>query len=167
MSDSVNSDYANPDYADQLLEKLTRKKWSLVTAESCTGGMIATAITDKAGASAAFDRGFVTYSNQSKIDCLGVSADTLKQYGAVSLQVAEEMAKGALDKSDAKVSISVTGIAGPSGGTPQKPVGLVYIGYGIKGGIVQGKVFNFSNMTRTEVRLNTTKEAFKILLSIL
>ena len=155
------------DLADQLLTKLKNKKWKLVTAESCTGGMISTAITDKAGSSAVFERGFVTYSNQAKIDCLGVSATTLEKHGAVSLQTAEEMAKGALDNSEAKISIAVTGIAGPDGGTAQKPVGLVYIGYGIKGGIVQAKAFNFTGMTREEVRLNTTKEAFKILLSLL
>ena len=155
------------DLADQLLTKLKNKKWKLVTAESCTGGMISTAITDKAGSSAVFERGFVTYSNQAKIDCLGVSATTLEKHGAVSLQTAEEMAKGALDNSEAKISIAVTGIAGPDGGTAQKPVGLVYIGYGIKGGIVQAKAFNFTGMSREDVRLNTTKEAFKILLSLL
>ncbi len=155
------------DLADQLLTKLKTKKWKLVTAESCTGGMISTAITDKAGSSAVFERGFVTYSNQAKIDCLGVSATTLEKHGAVSMQTAEEMAKGALDNSQAKISIAVTGIAGPDGGAPQKPVGLVYIGYGIKGGIVQAKAFNFTNMNREDVRLNTTKEAFKILLSLL
>ena len=155
------------DLADQLLTKLKNKKWKLVTAESCTGGMISTAITDKAGSSAVFERGFVTYSNQAKIDCLGVSATTLEKHGAVSLQTAEEMAKGALDNSEAKISIAVTGIAGPDGGTAQKPVGLVYIGYGIKGGIVQAKAFNFTGMNREDVRLNTTKEAFKILLSLL
>ncbi len=161
------SDLVKPDLVDQLFIKLQHKKWNLVTAESCTGGMIATAITDKAGSSSIFDRGFVTYSNQSKIDCLGVSADTLKKHGAVSMRTAEEMAKGALDHSEAKVSIAVTGIAGPDGGTPQKPVGLVYIGYGIKGGVVQAKAFNFTNVSREEVRLQTTREAFKILLSIL
>lgn len=155
------------DLAEQLMAKLKAKKWMLATAESCTGGMIATAITDKAGSSAVFERGFVTYSNQAKMDCLGVSAKTLKSHGAVSMQTAEEMAKGALDNSEAKISIAVTGIAGPDGGTPQKPVGLVYIGYGIKGGIVQAKAFNFTNMSREDVRLNTTKEAFKILLSLL
>ena len=163
MSDLSNK----PDLVEQLLEKLLHKKWMLVTAESCTGGMIATALTDRAGASQVFERGFVTYSNQSKIDCLGVSEKTLKKYGAVSIQTAEEMAKGALDNSQAKISIAVTGIAGPDGGTPQKPVGLVHIGYGIKGGIVQAKTFNFTGKTRAEVRLHTTKEAFKILLSIL
>jgi len=100
------------------------------------------------------------------MDCLGVSDKTLAKYGAVSKQVAEEMAQGALENSNAKVSIAVTGIAGPDGGTPQKPVGLVYIGYGIKGGVVQVKACNFSNQSREEVRLNTTREAFKILLSI-
>lgn len=155
------------DLAERLIKELNHKKWMLVTAESCTGGMIATAITDKAGSSAVFERGFVTYSNQSKIDCLGVSPDTLHKYGAVSLKTAEEMAQGALDNSEAKISIAVTGIAGPDGGTAQKPVGLVYIGFGIKGGVVQAKAFNFTNMTREEVRLNTTKEAFKILLAIL
>ena len=158
---------SKPDLVEQVLERLKHKKWMLVTAESCTGGMISTAITDKPGSSAAFERGFVTYSNDAKIDCLGVSAQTLQKYGAVSVQVAEEMAQGALDNSKAKVSIAVTGIAGPDGGTPQKPVGLVYIGYGIKGGIVQAKAFNFSNMSRGEIRLRTTREAFKILKSIL
>ncbi len=158
---------SKPDLVDQIFEKMKKKKWTLVTAESCTGGMIATAITDKAGSSAIFERGFVTYSNQSKMDCLGVSEETLQKYGAVSKQTAEEMAQGALENSKAKVSIAVTGIAGPDGGTPQKPVGLVYIGYGIKGGVVQVKTCNFSNLSRQEVRLLTTREAFKILLSIL
>ena len=155
------------DMVEQLIEKLKDKKWTLVTAESCTGGMISTALTDRAGVSSVFDRGFVTYSNEAKMDCLGVSPETLKKYGAVSQQTAEEMAKGALDNSGAKVSIAVTGIAGPDGGTPQKPVGLVYIGYGIKGGIVQAKAYNFTNVSREEVRLKTTKQAFKSLLSIL
>lgn len=160
-------DLVKSDLVEQLSDKLRAKEWKLVTAESCTGGMIAAAMTDKSGSSVVFDRGFVTYSNQSKIDSLGVSSDTLKQHGAVSQQIAEEMAKGALDHSEAKISIAVTGIAGPDGGTPQKPVGLVYIGYGIKGGVVQAKAFNFSNMSREEVRLNTINQAFRILLSIL
>jgi len=157
---------AKPDLVEQLFAKMKKKGWNLVTAESCTGGMIATAITDKPGSSAILERGFVTYSNEAKMDCLGVSDKTLAKYGAVSKQVAEEMAQGALENSNAKVSIAVTGIAGPDGGTPQKPVGLVYIGYGIKGGVVQVKACNFSNQSREEVRLNTTREAFKILLSI-
>ena len=155
------------DLVEQLSEKLRAKKWKLVTAESCTGGMIATAITDKAGSSDVFDRGFVTYSNQAKIDNLGVDEATLQKHGAVSQETAIEMAKGALENSQANVSVSVTGIAGPGGGTPQKPVGLVYIGYGLKGGVVQAKAFNFSGQNREEVRLNTTRAALQELLSIL
>ena len=155
------------DLVKEVSEKLRKKGWMLVTAESCTGGMIAAAMTDLSGSSSVFERGFVTYSNQAKMDCLGVSPETLKKYGAVSQQTAIEMAQGALDKSQSKVSIAVTGIAGPDGGTPQKPVGLIYIGYAIKGGIVQAKAFNFSGMTRHEVRENTTHQALKAVLSIL
>lgn len=155
------------DLVVQLFDKLRKKKWKLVTAESCTGGMIATAITDKAGSSEIFDRGFVTYSNQAKMDSLGVSAKTLEQFGAVSMETAEEMANGALENSEAQIAVSVTGIAGPDGGTPQKPVGLVYIGFGIKGGITQAKGFNFTGESREDVRLQSTRQALKILLSVL
>lgn len=157
----------SPDLVIQLSDKLRTRGWKLVTAESCTGGMISTAITDKAGSSAVFDRGFVTYSNQAKMDCLGVDVKTLKKFGAVSKETAIEMAKGALENSQANIAISVTGIAGPDGGTPQKPVGLVYIGFGLKGGVTQAKAFNFSGGTREEIRLKTTREAIKIALSIL
>ncbi len=155
------------DLVEQLSDKLRDRGWKLVTAESCTGGMIATAITDKPGSSAVFDRGFVTYSNQAKMDCLGVSEKTLKNFGAVSQETAIEMADGALKNSQANMAVSVTGIAGPDGGTPQKPVGLVHIGFGLKGGITQAKTFNFTGMDREEVRLNTTRQALKILISIL
>jgi len=155
------------DLVIQLSDKLRERDWKLVTAESCTGGMIATAITDKAGSSAVFDRGFVTYSNQAKMDCLGVSDKTLKNHGAVSMETATEMADGALENSEAQISVSVTGIAGPDGGTPQKPVGLVYIGFGIKGGITQAKGYNFTGISREDVRLQSTRQALKILLSVL
>ncbi len=162
------SDFNKPkDLVEQLSDKLRERKWKLVTAESCTGGMIATAITDKAGSSEIFDRGFVTYSNQAKMDCLGVSAKTLKKFGAVSQETAIEMAKGALENSEANMAISVTGIAGPDGGTPQKPVGLIYIGFGLKGGVTQAKAFNFTGGTRNEIRLRTTQQALKTLISIL
>ena len=155
------------DLVKEVSEKLRKKGWMLVTAESCTGGMIAAAMTDLSGSSSVFERGFVTYSNQAKMDCLGVSPETLKKYGSVSQQTAIEMAQGALDNSQAKVSIAVTGIAGPDGGTPQKPVGLIYIGYAIKGGIVQAKAFNFSGMSRDELRQKTAQQALKTVLSIL
>ncbi|MAZ75721.1 MAG: damage-inducible protein CinA [Micavibrio sp.] len=151
---------------DRLSEKLFDKKWLLSTAESCTGGMISAAITSKAGSSSVFDRGFVTYSNEAKMDMLSVSAETLAQYGAVSEQTAIEMTKGALKNSRAHIAVSVTGIAGPDGGSKDKPVGLVYIGYGLKGGVIQSTKHNFTG-NREDVRTQTTKEALKHLLSII
>ncbi len=100
----------------------------LVAAESCTGGGFSQVVTRVAGSSAWFDRGFVTYSNESKAELLGVNPDTIKKYGAVSKEVAHEMAVGALKHSRADIAVSITGIAGPGGGTPEKPVGTVWIG---------------------------------------
>ena len=102
----------------------------MVTAESCTGGLVAKLLTDVAGSSAWMDRGFVVYSNRAKQQLLGVPEEMLKQYGAVSEPVALSMLKGALARSDAQVGIAVTGIAGPSGGTPEKPVGTIWIAWG-------------------------------------
>lgn len=113
----------------QLAGHLQRRGWSLSCAESCTGGGIAAALTDVAGSSAWFDRGFVTYSNQAKQDMLGVSAETLAGFGAVSRETAVEMARGALARSAAQLSVAVTGIAGPGGGSPDKPVGTVWIAW--------------------------------------
>ena len=150
----------------QIFAKLEGKNRMIATAESCTGGMISSAITDESGSSAYFDRGFVTYSNEAKMEMLDVSAQTLKDHGAVSEKTAIEMVRGTLKNSNAKVVVSVTGIAGPSGGTDVKPVGLIYIGFGLKGGVVQAKAFNFAGMSRQEVRQNTTLHALKMLLSI-
>lgn len=154
------------DLVDQLFDKLKEHEWKLVTAESCTGGMIAAVITDKPGSSDFFERGFVTYSNEAKMDSLGVAEETLKTHGAVSEETAIEMAEGALKNSLANVSVSVTGIAGPDGGTPAKPVGLVYIGYGLKGGVAQATAHQFAG-NREEIRLQTVREALKHLLSTL
>jgi nicotinamide-nucleotide amidase len=151
---------------DKLNDKLFEKKWLLATAESCTGGMISASITCKAGSSRVFDRGFVTYSNEAKMDMLGVPEETLSEFGAVSEETVIEMTKGALKHSRAHIAVSVTGIAGPDGGTAQKPVGLVYIGYGLKGGVVQSTKHLFKG-NREEVRTQTTKEALKHLLSII
>ena len=113
-----------------LIQKLARrcleKDISLVTAESCTGGILSSLLTQEAGSSRWFDRGFVTYSNNSKIDSLGVQGETLENFGAVSQEVANEMSKGALKNSEANISVSITGIAGPEGGSLAKPVGTVY-----------------------------------------
>lgn len=111
-----------------LFDALKQRGLMLATAESCTGGMIAKTLTDRAGSSAIFERGFITYSNESKNELLAVSHDLLDTYGAVSAEVAEAMAAGALEHSNADIAVSCTGIAGPDGGTPDKPVGLVFIG---------------------------------------
>lgn len=150
------------------LVKLVSKKLAetnniLVTAESCTGGMIAAAITDLSGSSSIFDRGFVTYSNEAKIDSLGVKAETLKKYGAVSEQTAKEMAQGALNNSNATIAISVTGIAGPTGGSDGKPIGLVYIGICKNGGEPIALKNNFSG-DRSSVRKQTVEKAFTLIL---
>lgn len=113
----------------QLANQLMQKKWRICTAESCTGGLIAKSFTDLAGSSDWFERGFVTYSNQAKIDMLGVGEKTLAEFGAVSEQVASQMVAGALQHSNAQIAVAVTGIAGPGGGSPVKPVGTVWIGY--------------------------------------
>lgn len=112
---------------EKTLTALHAREWTLATAESCTGGMIAAHITDRAGTSKYFERGFVTYSNESKTDLLGVDPMVLEAHGAVSSAVAVAMAEGALKNSRANIAVAVTGIAGPDGGTEEKPVGLVFI----------------------------------------
>lgn len=120
--------------ATQLGEALKRKGWMLAVAESCTGGGIAQACTAIPGSSEWFDRGFVTYSNRSKTEMLGVSADLIERHGAVSEEVARAMAEGAIKHSHAHVAVAVTGIAGPGGGSPAKPVGTVCFAWALKGG---------------------------------
>lgn len=118
-----------------LADLMLKRQWMLATAESCTGGMIAAACTDLAGSSAWFERGFVTYSNEAKTDMLGVPAELIATHGAVSQPVARAMASGALQHSKAQVALSVTGIAGPSGGSPDKPVGTVWFGWATPDGV--------------------------------
>ena len=113
----------------QLSEFLIHRNWCLATAESCTGGGVAYKITSQPGSSKWFDRGFVTYNNQSKIDMLGVKQSTLDEFGAVSEQTVFEMAQGALKHSNAQLSLAITGIAGPEGGMPDKPVGTVWFAW--------------------------------------
>ena len=115
-----------------LSEKLLRRRLSLATAESCTGGWIAKCCTDRAGSSAWFERGFVTYSNRAKSELLGVAAQVLEEAGAVSEIVARQMAAGAVSRSAAAVSVAVTGIAGPDGGSADKPVGTVWFGWSVE-----------------------------------
>ena len=132
----------------------------LVTAESCTGGLVAAAMTDRAGSSAVFERGFITYSNQAKMECLDVQEATLIKYGAVSHETAREMALGALNKSAAQIAISITGIAGPGGGSDEKPAGLVYVGCAIKGEQASSYEFRFTG-SRKDIRQKSTEEALK------
>lgn len=153
----------------ELVEKLSmalkERGMMMAAAESCTGGMIAAAITDRAGSSEIFERGFVTYSNNSKIEMLGVPAVTLEKHGAVSAETAAAMAQGALARSRAGVAVAVTGIAGPSGGTADKPVGLVYIGWGGEDGI-NAKEHHFAG-DRAAIRQQTVEAALKHLLDFL
>jgi nicotinamide-nucleotide amidase len=144
--------------AEALGARLRDHGLTVVTAESCTGGLVAGALTDIAGSSAWFERGFVTYSNQAKQDMLGVPVDLLEQYGAVSEEVARAMAEGALLESRAQVSIAVTGIAGPSGGTPAKPVGTVCFGWSQAGSTVDSETMHFDG-GRAEVRAQSVRHA--------
>lgn len=152
--------------AFQVGAALKRRGWLLVTAESCTGGWIAKCITDVAGSSAWFDRGFVTYSNAAKVEMLGVRPETLAQFGAVSEEAAREMVQGALARSRAQVAVAVSGIAGPAGGSLDKPVGLVWLAWQVQG---QGCVscrFQFSG-DRESVRRQAVHAALRGILDVL
>jgi nicotinamide-nucleotide amidase len=116
---------------EKLAQKLMQRGWMLVTAESCTGGMVAASCTEWAGSSQWFERGMVTYSNEAKHELLGVDLALIETHGAVSEEVAREMARGALRHSRAQVSVAITGIAGPSGGSNNKPVGTVWLAWAV------------------------------------
>lgn len=147
-------------------ETLRAQKLKLTTAESCTGGMISAAFTDLSGSSDIFDRGFVTYSNEAKMSMLGVSSATLDAHGAVSEQTVTQMCEGALKNSLADVTIAVTGIAGPSGGSADKPVGLVYIGIAKKNAMTQTFRHVFAG-DRQAVRQQTVEQALEHLMDII
>jgi nicotinamide-nucleotide amidase len=121
------------DVVKRLAERLSEKDWQMATAESCTGGWIAKCCTDLAGSSAWFDRGFVTYSNAAKVEMLNVDVSTLQQHGAVSAQTVQKMAEGARARSGVQAVVAVTGVAGPSGGSEEKPVGTVWFGWALEG----------------------------------
>ena len=123
------------DLAKKLGVRLKRANDMLATAESCTGGWAAQVVTSVAGSSAWFERGFVTYSNAAKQELLGVRAETLRAHGAVSEETAREMARGALERSQATIALSITGVAGPAGGTPEKPVGTVCFAWARSGAV--------------------------------
>jgi len=152
------------DLARQVILAYGEHKKKIVTAESCTGGLIGAALTQIPGSSIVVERGFITYSNDSKTEVLAVMPETLRAFGAVSQQVAELMAQGALEFSLADVAISVTGVAGPNGGTADKPVGLVYLGLATRAGAIFHYKCNFKG-DRGDIRAQTVREALKLLLS--
>ncbi len=145
--------------ADRFLKACKRAGILAATAESCTGGLIIAAMTDIPGSSSMVDRGFVTYSNEAKMEMLGVSARTLADHGAVSSRTAKEMAEGALKNSRAGIALAVTGIAGPDGGSAEKPVGLVWFGLAMTGQPVHVENRVFDNRGRDHIRRETVKHA--------
>jgi PncC family amidohydrolase len=147
--------------AEKILQNLREKKLKIVTAESCTGGSLSALFTAISGSSEVFDRGFVTYSNQAKIDMLGVSKKTLENFGAVSPETAKEMSVGALKNSKADIAIAITGIAGPKSDDTKKPVGLVYISISNASKTV-ARQFNFSG-PRQDVRKQSVTSALEML----
>lgn len=155
-----------PSVASAEIEKLATlllsKQWRLVTAESCTGGLIAAACTDVAGSSNWFERGFVTYSNTAKTQMLGVPASLIETHGAVSREVALSMAQGALLNSPAHLAVAVTGIAGPGGGSPEKPVGTVWIATATQNAPAHAECFVFTG-DRSSVRAQSVMHALHAL----
>ncbi len=145
---------------------MLERNLTLVTAESCTGGLLASTLIRQPGTSKIFDRGFVTYSNESKTELLGVPADVIEQDGAVSPETAEEMAKGALKNSRAGLAVSITGIAGPTGGSEHKPIGLVYFGHALAGGSSGSIRHNFIG-SREEIQDKAVRAAIEYLIGIL
>lgn len=149
--------------ATDVLAKCRARKWTLATAESCTGGLIGGALTDIAGSSDVFDRGFVTYSNKAKARVIGVSTETLRAHGAVSEETAREMAIGALKTAGVNITVAVTGIAGPGSAAPGKPAGLVHFAVATEAGIAEHRKMEYGDIGRSEVRLATVKTALQML----
>ena len=148
-----------------FVKVLTKKKLKISLAESCTGGLLASTITSISGASKVFNLGLVTYSNQAKIKVLKVNKNIIKRYGAVSHECCSAMVKNLSKISKANINVSITGIAGPKGGTKQKPVGLVYIGVK-QGNKIHIKKCLFKNKKRSSIQKATVKKALKLILSV-
>tara|TARA_R110002153_G_scaffold107109_1_gene246739 strand:- start:8152 stop:8655 length:504 start_codon:yes stop_codon:yes gene_type:complete len=154
------SDTELRELTSQVAQCLLALSWHLSAAESCTGGWVGKCCTDLAGSSTWFDRGFITYSNQAKQDLLHVNESTLIQFGAVSEQTASEMVQGALAESKADISVAITGIAGPDGGTIDKPVGTVWFAWGTKYSVVQTQCYHFKG-DRESIRRQAVKLALQ------
>jgi nicotinamide-nucleotide amidase len=149
--------------AAALLEAARARGLHIATAESCTGGLIAALLTEIPGSSDVVERGFVTYSNEAKMELLGVPADTLARVGAVSRETALAMAAGALAQSRAEIAVAVTGVAGPGGGSAEKPVGLVHLAVSAKARAPLHREMRYGDLGRAEVRLATVRTALEML----
>ncbi len=149
--------------ARRLFDVCKRKKLTVATAESCTGGLVAGTLTEIPGSSHLLDRGFVTYSNEAKQEMLGVPEDILKQYGAVSRETAEAMAKGALGYAPVNLTVAITGIAGPNGDEGGKPIGLVHFAAASRSGLLDHVEKRFGDLGRSEVRKRSVLQAFVML----
>ncbi len=164
------SDFILPDdivsLATRVIEENAAAGRKVTLAESCTGGLVAAALTEVAGSSAVMDRGFVTYSNAAKMELLGVASDIIETFGAVSIACAWAMAQGALARSDADVAVAVSGVAGPGGGTALKPVGTVVFARAIRGedGGQEGDLQNFGDLGRAGIRRQASVVALELLL---
>ncbi|MDX3929399.1 MAG: CinA family protein [Shinella sp.] len=152
--------------ARRIVGDFTARNFMVATAESCTGGLIAGALTEVSGSSAVVDRGFVTYSNLAKEQMLGVDPATLSAHGAVSRETALEMASGALSRSQATLSIAVTGIAGPGGGSAEKPVGLVHLAAAHADGRTLHREMRYGDVGRHRIRLATVRTALEMLVEM-
>ena len=148
---------------ERVAQRLKARGDLIVTAESCTGGWVAQELTAISGSSKWFERGFVTYSNEAKQEMLGVRAETLQKHGAVSEETAAEMARGALQNSRGTVALSITGIAGPGGGSSEKPVGLVHFGCAATEGETRHRRYVFEHANRHEVRMRSVKAALDLI----
>src|SRR5215510_5823883 len=149
-----------------LLDLCRARKLTIATAESCTGGLVAATLTEVPGSSDVVERGFVTYSNAAKSQMLGVPADLIARFGAVSRETAEAMAQGALAHSPADLAVSITGIAGPGGGSPGKPVGLVHFAAAARGGPLIHHEGRYGDIGRAQVRIVSVRQAFMMLSAV-
>jgi nicotinamide-nucleotide amidase len=161
--DAVTPEQEMREAARALFELCVQKKLTLATAESCTGGLLAATLTEIPGSSAVVERGFVTYTNEAKQEMLGVPTATLQSHGAVSRQTAEAMAKGALAHAPVNLAVSITGIAGPGGATPDKPVGLVHFAAAARSGQLLRCERRYGDIGRSAVRRCSVLQALAIL----
>jgi nicotinamide-nucleotide amidase len=160
----VTTTDAHQQLAERVLAEARKRGLRIATAESCTGGMVSAALTDIAGSSDVFERGFVTYSNEAKQAMLGVPAEMITAHGAVSTETARAMAEGAIRNSHADIAVAITGVAGPGGGSVEKPVGLVCFAIARKGQATLHRRVQFADGGRTAIRQDATRTALEMLL---